>query len=281
VSDRFGDYGLVGVLIVQQRVQELFVDTFLLSCRALGRGVEHRMLSALAEEAQDHGIYTVSVLARRSAKNAPALQFLDSVLNGTGQRLDTEDGILYRYPVAALQSLRWKPGRNGKSAPAKPRPSSASSRAFTAFDRIARSLRTPLQVVAALRKQSHAAQVELAGLAEPVTETQQRLARIWTELLERPVRTVSDNFFDLGGHSLLAVLLLMRVKEEFAVELSVDDVYSGALTLESLAETIEARQLGEIAPEEYQALLAEIEGLSDEEVRALLDQAGPDDARSL
>jgi hypothetical protein len=66
----------------------------------------------------------------------------------------------------------------------------------------------------------------------------------------------------------------MRVKEEFGVELSVDDVYSGTLTLRELARTIEAHQMGDVAPEEYQALLAEIEGLSDEEVRALLAAEG-------
>jgi len=56
-------------------------------------------------------------------------------------------------------------------------------------------------------------------------------------------------------------------------------VYSGSLTLNELARVIEARQLGEIDPDDYQALLAEIEGLSDEEVRALLaeeEQAGAD-----
>jgi acyl carrier protein len=98
------------------------------------------------------------------------------------------------------------------------------------------------------------------------------LARIWSEVLHKPVQDVRANFFDLGGHSLLAVLLLMRVKEEFGVELSVDDVYSSTLTLSDLARTIEARQLADLDPEEYQALLAEIEGLSDEEVRALLEE---------
>jgi hypothetical protein len=52
----------------------------------------------------------------------------------------------------------------------------------------------------------------------------------------------------------------------------VHDLYSGTLTLGELAAVIEARQLGALNPEEYQALLAEIEGLSDEEVRALLEQ---------
>ena len=47
VSDRFGDYGLTGAMLVHGNGQALVVDTFLLSCRALGRGVEHRMLAAL------------------------------------------------------------------------------------------------------------------------------------------------------------------------------------------------------------------------------------------
>jgi hypothetical protein len=81
---------------------------------------------------------------------------------------------------------------------------------------------------------------------------------------------VSDNFFDLGGHSLLAVLLLLRIKEIFGVELPIDDVYSGSLTLGDLATRIETFQIGAIDPAEYERLLREIEGLSEEEVQALL-----------
>ena len=42
VSDRFGDYGLVGVVITQERDGKLFIDTLLLSCRVLGRGWRRR-----------------------------------------------------------------------------------------------------------------------------------------------------------------------------------------------------------------------------------------------
>ena len=103
-----------------------------------------------------------------------------------------------------------------------------------------------------------------------MTEMESRLARIWAELLERPTVSRNDNFFDLGGHSLLAVLLLLRIRETFGVELSIDDVYSGTLTLADLAARIESAQLGGIDPADYAALLAEIEGMSDEEVRQLL-----------
>ncbi len=52
VSDRFGDYGLVGVMIFGVRDDSLEVDTFLLSCRVLGRGVEHRMVNELGKFAR-------------------------------------------------------------------------------------------------------------------------------------------------------------------------------------------------------------------------------------
>ena len=269
VSDRFGEYGLVGVVMVQERMSELAVDTLLLSCRALGRGVEHRLLASVAEKALDQGIYTVTVPFRETAKNAPARQFLESA--GFGEKFEENGDTVYRFPATELQTLRWKPAAEAAPAPqAAARP--ATARRFVEFGRMATELRTPAQIVAAMRKEARAGWQAEPGDGAPSSEAERKLARIWSELLEKPVQKVSANFFDLGGHSLLAVLLLMRVKEEFGVELSVDEVYSGALTLDELAAAIEARQLGDLNPEEYQALLAEIEGLSDEEVRALLEQ---------
>ena len=41
VADRFGDYGLVGTLLYEANADRFMVDTLLLSCRVLGRGVEY------------------------------------------------------------------------------------------------------------------------------------------------------------------------------------------------------------------------------------------------
>ena len=49
VADRFGDYGLVGVVLYEILLDRFKVDTFLLSCRVLGRGVEHAVLSRLGQ----------------------------------------------------------------------------------------------------------------------------------------------------------------------------------------------------------------------------------------
>lgn len=47
VEDRFGDYGLVGVVVLDKTAPgEVAIDTLLLSCRVLGRGVEFAVLAA-------------------------------------------------------------------------------------------------------------------------------------------------------------------------------------------------------------------------------------------
>jgi FkbH-like protein len=57
VSDRFGDTGLVGVSIIAPGAHagEAEIDTLLLSCRVLGRGVEDVLLHATARQAKELG----------------------------------------------------------------------------------------------------------------------------------------------------------------------------------------------------------------------------------
>jgi len=88
-------------------------------------------------------------------------------------------------------------------------------------------------------------------------------------LLNVSAAGVHDNFFESGGHSLLAVQLLSRVRQIYGVELSLEVVYSGEFTVAELAKAIELKEI-EQSGGDYQELLKELEGLSDEEVRALL-----------
>ena len=57
--------------------------------------------------------------------------------------------------------------------------------------------------------------------AEPQTDSQRALARIWREALRRDRIGIHDNFFDLGGYSLLAVQVCARVRERMGRELPV------------------------------------------------------------
>jgi FkbH-like protein len=56
LKDRFGDNGLIGVLLAEANGAALVIDTWLMSCRVLKRGVEQYLLNHLVKVAQDRGL---------------------------------------------------------------------------------------------------------------------------------------------------------------------------------------------------------------------------------
>jgi FkbH-like protein len=268
VADRFGDYGLVGVMLYRAEETALRVEAMLLSCRALGRGVEHRMLAHVGRLAVERGLETIEIAFTPMARNAPARAFLESF--GVG----CEKG-LYSIPASEAAAHVWTPPETPAVLPSSneggPR---AAARRMGDYARIANSLRTAGQVVAAVKARRGAARLRhVAAEGLPQGETEERLAALWTELLGASPIGRDESFFDLGGHSLLAVQLLSRITREFGVELTLDVVYGGPLTIAELARAIELGGLEMASPEEYEALLREIEAMPDEEVRAQLEAA--------
>jgi FkbH-like protein len=72
VRDRFGDNGIVGVVIVHDGDNVSDIDTFLLSCRVISRGVETSILSFLVERARARQLRQVQGWFLPTKKNAPA-----------------------------------------------------------------------------------------------------------------------------------------------------------------------------------------------------------------
>lgn len=60
--------------------------------------------------------------------------------------------------------------------------------------------------------------------AEP-TETQQKVARIWGEVLKVEQLGLEDDYFDLGGNSLNGTQLITRLEKEFGASLEFEDLY--------------------------------------------------------
>ena len=70
VADRFGDQGVVGLIIALAKESEtLHLDSFLLSCRALGRGVEDALWAALLQEASSKEFKLLTAEYLRTPKN--------------------------------------------------------------------------------------------------------------------------------------------------------------------------------------------------------------------
>jgi FkbH-like protein len=259
VKDRFGSYGLTGVVIFRCPGGALVVDTFLLSCRALGRGVEHRMVARLGEIAAERGLAQVWIPFVAGQRNRPAALFLES-LGAAGT-----DGV-FRFEAVEAAGVKYRVGQ----VPDLPKTEQGRSETCpTKIDyvKIATELRDPERVLERIRMASR--RPAPARPAPPRTPLERDLAELWAGLLKVPAMGIHDNFFELGGHSLLAVQLLSRVRQIYDVELSLEVVYSGEFTVAELAKAIELKEI-EQAGGDYQDLLKELEGLSDEEACALL-----------
>ncbi|MBF0455837.1 MAG: HAD family hydrolase [Magnetococcales bacterium] len=72
VTDRFGDNGIVGVVMAQQVDKALHLDTFLLSCRVIGRTVETALLAELCRLAVARGVTCLIGQVIPTPKNLPA-----------------------------------------------------------------------------------------------------------------------------------------------------------------------------------------------------------------
>jgi FkbH-like protein len=69
VADKFGDYGLVGVAILATAGAEWQIDTLLMSCRVLSRGIETAFIARLVDEARRGGAEALVGRYRPTAKN--------------------------------------------------------------------------------------------------------------------------------------------------------------------------------------------------------------------
>lgn len=77
--DRFGDYGVVGAFILKVDDGRADIDTFLLSCRAMGRGVEEAMLAEVFKEAGDASALDVFAAITEAPRNEPARRFFGAL----------------------------------------------------------------------------------------------------------------------------------------------------------------------------------------------------------
>lgn len=245
VTDRFGDYGLVGLMLYDVAATGLDVDTFLLSCRALGRGVEHQMLRWLLGAARAQGVCRVAIPCVPTARNTPTRQFLESVVGGKAEPM-LEGGRVFVVGLERMETLQ--PGRQPAPVETAPRDASPSGTgpgavcgiAPIVLARIATELTTTGEIRAAMaacgawRSRPH----EAMPFEAPLTPLEGRIAGLWADALH--VETVGrhDNFFDLGGHSLLVVQMVDRVQRELGVELPLRTFFATP-TVAAIATAIE------------------------------------------
>ncbi len=218
VRDRFGDYGLVGLITHKKKDRALLVEDFLLSCRVLGKGVEHAMLARLGQLACAEGLEWVEIEYIATAKNQPAYNFLagfDPVY-----RQPAQNGFVCQFPSAYASEITFKPANEAppsdseamETGLAKP---GATDRGVAVepidYEWIAlNSMDTSrvLQVLDEMPTGLDGAQ----PAAPPRTDLERCIAGIWEKVLKVSSVGIHDNYFDLGGDSLAAVQIFVQLE---------------------------------------------------------------------
>lgn len=107
-----------------------------------------------------------------------------------------------------------------------------------------------------------------AEYVAPRTPLEEAVAAIWAQVLGVPSVGVEDDFFALGGHSLLATQVVAQVRSDFAVELPLHSLFTYPTVSSLTAEIV--GMMSDSEGDETARLMAELEGMSDEEAQRLL-----------
>ncbi|QSX79616.1 amino acid adenylation domain-containing protein [Lysobacter solisilvae] len=105
----------------------------------------------------------------------------------------------------------------------------------------------------------------------PLGEVEQAMAAIWQELLGLDRVGRHDHFFELGGHSLLVMQLVIRIREQFQVDIALRTLFERPGLLE-LSESIQALQEESFLGEDLASMQSELDSLSEEELRQMLER---------
>jgi amino acid adenylation domain-containing protein/FkbH-like protein len=232
VSDRFGSYGIVGVILFSiTSNSSIDVDTFLLSCRVLGRRVEHQMLNKLIKTAKELDLNYISIHCTPNRKNIPAVDFLNSV--GLAFRETATDGYIFTFPTNFSIVLAFNSKDSIQRSSEKvtfTQAVSQSNGAVTSNEsslmcHIATDLCKAEHILSAIESEK----VWRPGLCdsplEPRNPDEEKVLEIWKQLLKITQVGIYDNFFELGGNSLLATQLISRVHKMCQVKIPLVDFF--------------------------------------------------------
>lgn len=113
LADRFGQHGLVSVAAGRVEGDELRLDTWLMSCRVIGRGVERVLLNSLAQEARARDLRALRGEYLASGRNGPAADHYERLGfqreaasdGGSSWRLELDAFAALETPIATVEML--------------------------------------------------------------------------------------------------------------------------------------------------------------------------------
>ncbi|MEO8268145.1 MAG: HAD-IIIC family phosphatase, partial [Aureliella sp.] len=247
-SDKFGHYGLIGLVLYELVESTLRVDSLMLSCRALGRRIELQVLSELGRVAQQHDCSHIELLVIESGKNQPAQDFAERTLGafrGNSPSSAIDDGTrLYRLTALQLATAV----HEAQQLPVDERlPALGSDRAASSgsdkrsvnlakmtqvgwpwelCQRIATDWNSVDKVLRKVRDEARPRPESDATYAPPRTEVERQVVELCQAVLNVEPIGIHDGLKALGASSLHIVQIYSRLEQSFQAGLSITDLFA-------------------------------------------------------
>ncbi len=268
-KDRFGDYGMIGLIIMKKSEGVLKVCNLMLSCRALCKGIEYQMLAYVGNMAKELGCADVEICFAQSGRNSIAEQFVTRILGACEERNVAKAEFLaeldYRnYMENGLNTYQEDEEDDKYGA------DEIDSDFYDVVAEIASELNTTEKIHKAIVEHRSCNMGERAEYAAPTNEIEEKIVAIWEEILEVERIGINDSLFSLGGESIKAIQILSRVRAEFDADISLAVLFEGELTVARLAEATQDSILSSFDEDLLASELEAIENMSEEELAALL-----------
>lgn len=250
--DRFGEYGITGLMVGEIVDRTLVIRTFFLSCRILGKHIEFAILKRILQFCNENGILSITADYMATGKNEPIYQFL--LL--TGWKKEDDKLILSTDCNAALLaeksayiecSMRDSGGEffEEQSTINSQNIQNIIERPQGTSNHLALE---PVYIQSAKECLKHAAYLKpllysdtllnlyrtdsnshydamAATYISPETKTEETLLSVWRNLLNKQKISVVDNFFNIGGDSIKATMLVSRIHKLLHVKITIADVF--------------------------------------------------------
>jgi acyl carrier protein len=110
-----------------------------------------------------------------------------------------------------------------------------------------------------------------APIAEGRTPVENKLVKIWIDVLGIDSVGIDQNFFDVGGHSLHAMSIISRANEVFKIEIPLREFFE-LPTVAHMAAMISSQELTNHDEADLSDALAEVESLSDEQALHIVEK---------
>lgn len=91
VKDKFGDNGLTGICIAKKdsnNLNNVIIDSLLMSCRIIGRNIEFAFLNYIINDLQHYGYTSITALYKPTKKNAQVEDFYEKMGFNLEQKID-------------------------------------------------------------------------------------------------------------------------------------------------------------------------------------------------